>query len=56
MGLRAALQTAMGVFGPLVFNAVYAARFPQPYPTRTTIECGLMIDAKVEITVVAKVR
>lgn len=38
------------------FNAVYAARFPQPYPTRTTIECGLMIDAKVEITVVAKVR
>lgn len=38
------------------FNAVYAARFPQPYPTRTTIECGLMIDAKVEITVVARVR
>lgn len=38
------------------FNAVYAARFPQPYPTRTTIECGLMIDAKVEITVIAKAR
>lgn len=38
------------------FNKVYAARFPKPYPTRTTIQCGLMIDAKVEITVIARAR
>ena len=38
------------------FNAVYAEMFPEPYPTRTPVGCALMIDAKVEITVVAKVR
>lgn len=36
------------------FNAVYSARFPEPFPVRTTIGCALMIDAKVEITVIAK--
>ncbi|OCX60991.1 reactive intermediate/imine deaminase [Thioclava sp. SK-1] len=36
------------------FNAVYSAKFPQPYPVRTTIGCALMIDAKVEITVIAE--
>lgn len=36
------------------FNAVYAEMMPQPYPVRTTIGCALMIDAKVEITVIAE--
>ena len=36
------------------FNAVYAAAFPQPYPVRTTLAAALMIDAKVEITVIAQ--
>lgn len=37
------------------FNEVYAAAFPEPYPVRTTVAAPLMIDAKVEITVIAKV-
>ncbi len=36
------------------FNGVYASMFPQPFPVRTTIGCALMIDAKVEITVIAE--
>ncbi len=36
------------------FNAVYAAAFPQPYPVRTTLAAALMIEAKVEITVIAQ--
>ncbi|RLQ87363.1 RidA family protein [Notoacmeibacter ruber] len=36
------------------FNTVYAAAFPQPYPVRTTLAAALMIDAKVEITVIAE--
>lgn len=36
------------------FNKVYAEMFPEPYPVRTTIGCALMIDAKVEITVIAE--
>ncbi len=36
------------------FNAVYSEMFPEPYPVRTTIGCALMIDAKVEITVIAE--
>lgn len=35
------------------FNAVYATYFSDPLPVRTTIGCQLMIDAKVEITVIA---
>lgn len=35
------------------FNGVYASTFPEPFPVRTTIGCQLMIDAKVEITVIA---
>ncbi|WP_319497395.1 RidA family protein [uncultured Cohaesibacter sp.] len=36
------------------FNAVYASYFSDPLPVRTTIGCTLMIDAKVEITVIAE--
>ncbi|WP_316863166.1 RidA family protein [uncultured Cohaesibacter sp.] len=36
------------------FNAVYAQYFSDPLPVRTTIGCQLMIDAKVEITVIAE--
>ena len=36
------------------FNAVYASYFSDPLPVRTTIGCQLMIDAKVEITVIAE--
>ena len=36
------------------FNAVYATYFSDPLPVRTTIGCDLMIDAKVEITVIAE--
>ncbi len=42
-------------FGP--FNEVYAKRFNQPYPARTTIRSDLMADgALLEITVVARRR
>ena len=36
------------------FNGVYARYFTDPLPVRTTVESGLMIDAKVEITVIAE--
>ena len=36
------------------FNAAYAAAFPEPFPVRTTVAAPLMIDAKVEITVIAQ--
>ncbi|SMX27902.1 Enamine/imine deaminase [Pelagimonas phthalicica] len=36
------------------FNEVYAAAFQEPYPVRTTVGSALMIDAKVEITVIAE--
>nr|WP_321455523.1 RidA family protein [uncultured Cohaesibacter sp.] len=36
------------------FNAVYASYFSDPLPVRTTVACELMIDAKVEITVIAE--
>lgn len=36
------------------FNGVYGAYFDDPLPVRTTIGCALMIDAKVEITVIAE--
>lgn len=35
------------------FNQVYAEYFNSPLPVRTTVESGLMIDARVEITVIA---
>ena len=34
-------------------NSVYAEYFPKPWPTRSTIECDLMIDIKVEIDAIA---
>ncbi len=36
------------------FNAAYAEYFAAPLPVRTTVQSGLMIDAKVEITVIAE--
>ena len=36
------------------FNKVYAEAFPEPYPVRTTVVCSLVIDAKIEITVIAE--
>ncbi len=36
------------------FNRVYAEYFSDPLPVRTTVQSGLMIDAKVEITVIAQ--
>lgn len=36
------------------FNAVYAEYFADPKPVRTTVQSGLMIDACVEITVIAE--
>lgn len=39
------------------FNRVYAARFTQPYPVRTTVRADLMLpDARLELTVVARAR
>lgn len=34
-------------------NAVYAERFPQPYPTRSTVISGLVAKADIEIEAVA---
>ena len=34
-------------------NKVYAEYFPTEPPARSTIECGLMIDIKVEIEAIA---
>jgi len=36
------------------FNEAYARHFSDPLPVRTTVEAALMLDAKVEITVIAK--
>lgn len=36
------------------FNQVYERFFARPYPVRTTVIAGLVIDAKIEITVIAK--
>ena len=38
------------------FNKVYREHFNEPYHTRTTTEAHLMIDAKLEITAIAKAR
>ncbi len=34
-------------------NSVYAEYFPDAPPARSTVECGLMIDIKVEIEAIA---
>ena len=36
------------------FNRVYAEHFSDPLPVRTTVQSGLMVDALVEITVIAQ--
>ncbi|MDC4876288.1 RidA family protein [Acinetobacter baumannii] len=36
------------------FNQVYERFFVQPYPVRTTVIADLVIEAKIEITVIAK--
>ncbi|MCY4541493.1 MAG: RidA family protein [Rhodobacteraceae bacterium] len=36
-----------------VMNAVYSEYFPEVPPTRSTIQCELMIDIKVEIEAIA---
>lgn len=38
------------------FNEAYAQHFPEPRPVRTTVEARLMLDARVEITAIAKNR
>ncbi|MGE8069634.1 RidA family protein [Pseudomonas sp. NPDC089569] len=38
------------------FNAAYAKHFKGPLPTRTTVCAQLMIDARVELTVIAAAR
>jgi reactive intermediate/imine deaminase len=35
------------------FNAVYQSYFPEAPPARSTVEAGLMVNARVEIEVVA---
>ncbi|WP_296933508.1 RidA family protein [uncultured Marinobacter sp.] len=37
------------------FNSAYAQHFSAPLPVRTTVQSGLMIDARVEITVIAEI-
>jgi 2-iminobutanoate/2-iminopropanoate deaminase len=38
------------------FNEAYARHFSDPLPVRTTVQAELMLDAKVEITVIAETR
>lgn len=38
------------------FNKVYREFFKDPFPARTTVEVQLMLDAKLEVTAVAKAR
>ncbi len=38
------------------FNKVYREYFSEPFPTRTTVEAQLMIDARLEVTSVVKAR
>ncbi|WP_343597983.1 RidA family protein [Acinetobacter sp.] len=40
----------------VAFNEAYKAHFVEPYPVRTTVIADLVIDAKVEITVIAKLK
>jgi len=36
------------------FNEAYARHFSDPLPVRTTVQAELMLDAKIEITVIAQ--
>ena len=36
------------------FNEAYRLHFSDPLPVRTTVQAGLMVEARVEITVVAQ--
>lgn len=36
------------------FNTAYRAAFTAPLPVRSTVVCDLVLDAKVEVTVIAK--
>jgi len=38
------------------FNAAYARHFGDPLPVRTTVQAELMLDAGIEITVIAQER
>jgi 2-iminobutanoate/2-iminopropanoate deaminase len=38
------------------FNEAYARHFSDPLPVRTTVQAELMLDAKIEITVIAQAR
>ncbi len=38
------------------FNASYARHFTHPLPVRTTVQAELMLNAKIEIAVIAKER
>jgi 2-iminobutanoate/2-iminopropanoate deaminase len=38
------------------FNEAYARHFSDPLPVRTTVQAELMLDARVEITAIAKAR
>jgi enamine deaminase RidA (YjgF/YER057c/UK114 family) len=38
------------------FNEAYARHFSDPLPVRTTVQAELMLDAKIEITVIAQER
>jgi enamine deaminase RidA (YjgF/YER057c/UK114 family) len=38
------------------FNAAYRKHFSDPLPVRTTVQAQLMLDAKIEITVIAQER
>jgi 2-iminobutanoate/2-iminopropanoate deaminase len=38
------------------FNEAYARHFSDPLPVRTTVQAELMLDARVEITVIAQTR
>jgi enamine deaminase RidA (YjgF/YER057c/UK114 family) len=38
------------------FNEAYGRHFSDPLPVRTTVEAKLMVDARVEITVIARAR
>jgi 2-iminobutanoate/2-iminopropanoate deaminase len=36
------------------FNEAYARHFSDPLPVRTTVQATLMVDARIEITVIAR--
>jgi 2-iminobutanoate/2-iminopropanoate deaminase len=38
------------------FNEAYGRHFTDPLPVRTTVQATLMVDARIEITVIARTR